>query len=483
MESCIDEYDEVSEQMSQLSDTDSVLENTEDCDGSETASVMEESPESREISTRSVRKVYLITYSQADLERFPSREAFANTVLAAFSATKSGMSDVLHWVCSQETHSSGGRHYHMSVKLSHPRRWLRVRHYLDEKHGIQVNFSGNHSNYYSAWKYTTKEDNKFLQSPNHPDLANSKPPQTLQASQSLIESGRKLGKSARKRKRARLSIYNVSQLVVAKGIKTRVELLALACQQKKEGKEDLAEFIANRGSKVVDEAIHVGWEIEEAESKLRRQQMSRLEILREALQGPCVENCKGQWLELALDILTRNNIPGGVFQSAVHDLLDKGRGKYRNILVKGSANCGKTFLLNPLNVIFNTFSNPASSNFAWVGAESAEIIFLNDFRWNPHVLPWHDMLLLLEGQTVHLPAPKSHFAKDILFSADTPIFCTSKHELIFIKGGCIDEKETEMMRVRWRIFSFFSQIPENEQRNVPPCARCFAKFILNDNEQ
>ena len=62
MESCIDEYDEVSEQMSQLSDTDSVLENTEDCDGSETASVMEESPESREISTRSVRKVYLKCY-------------------------------------------------------------------------------------------------------------------------------------------------------------------------------------------------------------------------------------------------------------------------------------------------------------------------------------------------------------------------------------------------------------------------------------
>ena len=85
---------------------------------------MEESPESLEISTRLVRKVYLNTYSQANLERFPSREAFANTVLATFSATKSRMSDVLHWVCGQETHSSGSRHYPMSVKLSHPRRWL-----------------------------------------------------------------------------------------------------------------------------------------------------------------------------------------------------------------------------------------------------------------------------------------------------------------------------------------------------------------------
>ena len=40
-----------------------------------------------------------------------------------------------------------------------------------------------------------------------------------------------------------------------------------------------------------------------------------------------------------------------------------------------------------------------------------------------------------------------------------------------------------MVRVRWRIFSFFSQIPENEQRNVPPRPRRFAKFTLNDNEQ
>jgi len=65
----------------------------------------------------------------------------------------------------------------------------------------------------------------------------------------------------------------------------------------------LAEFIENRGSKVTDKVIHVGWEIEEAKSKLRRQQMSWLEILCEALQGPCVENCKEQWLELALDIV------------------------------------------------------------------------------------------------------------------------------------------------------------------------------------
>ena len=92
-------------------------------------------------------------------------------------------------------------------------------------------------------------------------------------------------------------------------------------------------------------------------------------------------------------------------------LLEKGRGKYRNILLTGPANCGKTFILNPLNVVYKTFSNPASTSFAWIGVENCEILFLNDFRWSSQILAWHDMLLLLEGQTVHLPAPKSHYAQ------------------------------------------------------------------------
>ena len=160
------------------------------------------------------------------------------------------------------------------------------------------------------------------------------------------------------------------------------------CRQKREGKEDLAEFIANqRGSKVVDEAIKVGWEMEEREDKLKRKQMTRFGILQEASKGRCAENCNEQWTELAKGIVKRNNLTDGVFQKAVAKLLDKGRGKYHNILVKGSANCGKTFWLNPLNVVYNTFSNHSSSSFAWVGAESAEIIFL--FCINFGVTVWN----------------------------------------------------------------------------------------------
>ena len=41
----------------------------------------------------------------------------------------------------------------------------------------------------------------------------------------------------------------------------------------------------------------------------------------------------------------------------------------------------KEILLRPLKDIFQTFSNPTSDKYPWVGAEKANMIFLNAFRW------------------------------------------------------------------------------------------------------
>ena len=141
------------------------------------------------------------------------------------------------------------------------------------------------------------------------------------------------------------------------------------------------------------------------------------------------------------------------------------------------ANCAKTFLLKPLSVIYNTFCNTAVGNFAWVGVQDKECIFLNDFRWSQQLLPWHDLLLLLEGEIVHFPAPKTHFMQDIKLTKDTPIFCTTKRPLLFIKNGMVDDRESEMMAVRWKIFELRAQIPETSQHAIPPCPSCFAKLI------
>jgi len=116
-------------------------------------------------------------------------------------------------------------------------------------------------------------------------------------------------------------------------------------------------------------------------------------------------------------------------------------------MIVGVTNCRKTFLLNPLTEIFNTFSNLASTSFAWVGTENAEYIFLNDLRWSPSVIQQHIFFVLLEEPLVHLPAPKTHYAKDIVFNKDTPIFVTRKNPTVFVKNGTIDEKVMETVMV------------------------------------
>jgi len=77
------------------------------------------------------------------------------------------------------------------------------------------------------------------------------------------------------------------------------------------------------------------------------------------------------------------------------------------------------FILKPLTLIYYTFSNPTLGSFAWVGVQEKECIILNDF-------PWRDFLFMLEGELVQLPAPETHFSKDIQLGKDTPIFGTTK---------------------------------------------------------
>lgn len=70
---------------------------------------------SKELDHRSVRRVYLITYSQADLVKFPMRCSFAGAVLVSFSGVPAS---IQWWCCSQEEHqSSAGKHYHMAIKF------------------------------------------------------------------------------------------------------------------------------------------------------------------------------------------------------------------------------------------------------------------------------------------------------------------------------------------------------------------------------
>ncbi|XP_020621174.1 uncharacterized protein LOC110058852 [Orbicella faveolata] len=226
----------------------------------------------------------------------------------------------------------------MVIELNKIKRWLPIWQYLKNKWNVYVHFFNWHTNYYSAWLYTTKEDEDFIQSAGHPDLGNSGPPRTMAASQvrakrqqptadfynsasdttSGRESegsnykernqeddrfrtmGRNVSNTSVKQKRSRcLSCYEVSNIILQKKIQNRTELLALASTQKAEGKTDLAEFVMNRGNRVVEECISMAWGMEKASEVLQRSKLTRLLILEKCLQDPCTAVCCGRWTECA----------------------------------------------------------------------------------------------------------------------------------------------------------------------------------------
>ena len=61
-----------------------------------------------------------------------------------------------------------------------------------------------------------------------------------------------------------------------------MELTAFANSQRQEGKTDLAEFVLNRGSKIVNKVISNAWEMIKADETLRRRNKSHVDILQEA---------------------------------------------------------------------------------------------------------------------------------------------------------------------------------------------------------
>ena len=79
--------------------------------------------------------------------------------------------------------------------------------------------------------------------------------------------------------------------------------------------------------------------------------------------------------------------------------------------------------------MLKTFSSLSNDKYIWQEVEDCVVMFLNDFRWNPQMISWSGLLLLLEGQLVHFLTPKNHRATDVLLKKLVPIFATGISEI------------------------------------------------------
>ena len=143
--------------------------------------------------------------------------------------------------------------------------------------------------------------------------------------------------------------------------------MALAASWQANVKNDLAEFVANKGIKVVNDTLETAKELSCAQQRLIRSKKSRIELLNDHLQKDWEESWRWVVAASADEILDKNGTEKANFLSAMNEALFKGRGKHRNVCIYGPANCGKTFVIQPLKKIFECFVNPACGNFSWLG--------------------------------------------------------------------------------------------------------------------
>jgi len=352
-------------------------------------------------------------------------------------------------------------------------------------------FSSKNCGYVAAYRYVCKDKAKedVLHSEGHTLLESIHTPKTKKAMRRFSDSrsekrkslsfeGNQGVSSSCSAKRKRLSKQNVAEFLIKNNIKTDDELLLAANKRKAAGEPDLHNFVINSNSKALSELVSLTWRMENAPKVVERQKKERFDVIREMFfEGVCVENCNGEWHRCALQILKNNKM--NLYSGAMRQALRKGRQKNNNVLITGPTNCGKSFLLNPLEIVFKAFVNPANGKYAWIGLDECEVAYLNDFRWSPEMITWSDFLLLLEGQTVNLPRPKNLYASDMRIdrSNTIPFFATSKGPIEYVgKFNVRDERETDMMSSRWLTICFEKQI--EEPKHVEPCAKCFSKLVM-----
>lgn len=459
---------------------------------------------------KSMRDVFLGTYSRANLEIVPTRKRFADIVVGEFNRD-----DVVvkKWACALEPHRDEAVHYHIAMKLDRNRRFKRVVELIKRKYGFHVHFDEFTTRYYDAYGYVVKVDRDYhIVSEGHVCLLN--PPKTAAASNAR----RRL--SAERRKEAAVAVTtdaaaagdkapavakkpfkptllrkeDVARIVIASDIHDDDELCALAQAQAAEGKTDLETFIFRNPKEAERQhVIEAAWKVARAKERGLRAKKTRMEILQEALALPCASNdnsgasCDGRWLPAALEVLQRNGIARDDFASVVTNSLTHGRSKGRNLMIIGGTNCAKTFILLPLVDIYDTFCSPAEGTFNWVGAPKKELVLLNDIRYekdgDKKVMAWAQFLNLLDGSPLSIGMPKSHFACNTEWRAQQPIFATSDGPIQRItKDGRVDAGETAQMNERWVRMDFTHRFMSPDYSLVR-CARCFASLILEEVDE
>lgn len=145
--------------------------------------------------------------------------------------------------------------------------------------------------------------------------------------------------------------------------------------------------------------------------------MTRLEILEKALKDPCKRATQVEWRS------------GGYLYSGCESPIRAKERKLQKHPHKRPCKHGENIYPQSIKYSVQLITNPATSTFIWVGTVNTEVIFLNDFRWNPKIIQWHVCCYLKESflsQTVTWERNLSSTQICRFSARQSMTWCTSK---------------------------------------------------------
>ena len=104
----------------------------------------------------------------------------------------------------------------------------------------------------------------------------------------------------------------------------------------------------------------------------------------------------------------------------------------------------------PLTIIHKAFSNPASTTSLWIGVEEKELIFLNEFQWNPTGLDQKEFLNSTDGIDVNSLRPQTIYSTDISLPRGdkVPILCAAIDRIKYVEPSEHPDEEMNRMDLR-----------------------------------
>jgi hypothetical protein len=210
----------------------------------------------------------LLTYSQADLQKVADCKAFSKIVIDAFGQGTCS-SKIEQWATNVEDHADGGKHFHMIIKLSKPRRWRPVFEHMRKSHGIVVNFSSNSCGYLAGYRYVCKEKDfiTVLHCPDHPNLRVTRSPNAKKAFKKYSKNSKKRQSegaascSTSAQKKRRLSNRDVVTFIIESNLRKESEFLTATRRRQANGLSDIYDFILNRSPKALSDLIETAWKL------------------------------------------------------------------------------------------------------------------------------------------------------------------------------------------------------------------------------